>query len=205
MRVVIPDLERIAKVYLQALERALNGDEEWKHNYEWILLELYDQTVRECSGGEMAVYLRQKDIPNLEFVMERAGMEAHQIVEKARQKRVQNSYQTSRRSLPLRLFHLAFRVVPNLARFREQLIQLILGNEYELLKLGRFRQEGEIHLWMYDRYSLANILIKAGFQNPQVKGPEQSNIPGWKDYHLDSEPDGRVYKPDTLYMEAFKS
>ena len=204
IRVVVPDLERIVKVYLQALNMAVCGDEEWQHNYEWIILEMYDQTVREHSGGEMSEYLRRNNIPNLDFVSERIGIEVYQMVEKARQKREQNSYEKPKRSLLNRLFHLILNLHPTFTLVRERLIQLILGKEYDVLKLGRFRQGGEIHYWMYDRYSLAKLLIKAGFQNPLVMRPNKSHIPAWKDYHLDIEADGSVYKPDSLYMEAFK-
>src|ERR1700733_6443031 len=59
IRVVVPDLERIAQLYLQGLDRALAGDVQWMQNYNWMMLELYDQTVREKSGGDMVDYLRQ--------------------------------------------------------------------------------------------------------------------------------------------------
>src|SRR5690606_28178644 len=43
MRVVVPDLERICRSYLEQLELGLKtGD---AANYDWIMLELYDQTV----------------------------------------------------------------------------------------------------------------------------------------------------------------
>lgn len=61
LRVVVPDLEQIVRTYLIALEQASSASQEWAANYEWILLEMYDQTVREYSGGTMAEYLtRQK-------------------------------------------------------------------------------------------------------------------------------------------------
>ena len=34
IRVAVPDLERIARVYLQAFEEAVQGDEQGQHNYE---------------------------------------------------------------------------------------------------------------------------------------------------------------------------
>jgi len=39
------------------------------------MLELYDQTVRSSSGGEMIRYLSRPDIPNRSFVESRIGME----------------------------------------------------------------------------------------------------------------------------------
>lgn len=72
------------------------------------------------------------------------------------------------------------------------------------LQIGRFRLQGEVHQWMYDRYSLARLLRKTGFHNPQPVGPTESQLQGWADYNLDTEPDGTIYKPDLLYMEAIK-
>ena len=57
---------------------------------------------------------------------------------------------------------------------------------------------------MYDRYSLARSLTEAGFGRARPVGPTESRIPGWADYRLDTEPDGTVYKPDSLFMEASK-
>ena len=51
------------------------------------MLELYDQTVRECSGGAMARYLQQAAVPAAAFVIERVGDEARRIMAAAEQKR----------------------------------------------------------------------------------------------------------------------
>lgn len=51
---------------------------------------------------------------------------------------------------------------------------------------------------------IGKTLTEAGFVDPQSTGPRESKISGWTDYNLDSEPDGLVYKPDSLYMEAVK-
>ena len=72
-------MERIAKEYLENLELALQGNKEGANNYEWIMLELYDQTVRNESGGDMAKYLFQKNIPNEDYVFERIGEEGRNI------------------------------------------------------------------------------------------------------------------------------
>lgn len=71
------------------------------------------------------------------------------------------------------------------------------------LRLGRFRSSGEVHLWMYDRRSLARSLMGAGLIGPEVKAPGDSAIPGFADYELEVR-DGRVRKPDSLYIEAVK-
>lgn len=205
IRIAVPDLERIVRVYLQALEEAVGGNEQWSHHYEWIKLELYDQAVRERPGGEMAIYLKQEAIPNEKFVVERIGLAGQRIIESVKRHET-TSAQKVRQSSPVYILHFLYRFLRDVpASLRESLIWCILGAEYELLQLGRFRRKGEVHLWMYDRYSLAQLLKQTGFQSPKSFGPTESQIPGWTDYNLDTEPDGTIYKPDSLlYMEAIK-
>ena len=57
LRVVVPDLECITRWYLHALELCLQGSKEWVPNYQWIMLEMYDQAVRNKSGGDMKKHL----------------------------------------------------------------------------------------------------------------------------------------------------
>lgn len=58
---------------------------------------------------------------------------------------------------------------------------------------------------MCDRYSLAQTLEKAGFNSARKLGAAESAIPAWTSFNLDTEPDGKVYKPDSLYMEATRT
>ena len=42
---------------------------------------------------------------------------------------------------------------------RAVLVRRLLGRrDYDALMLGRFRLSGEIHHWMYDRYSLSLLV-----------------------------------------------
>jgi hypothetical protein len=76
------------------------------------------------------------------------------------------------------------------------------GAQYRTL--GQFRLSGEVHQWMYDRFSLPRLLRQAGFQRVTRQTAHTSAIPGWPQYRLDTEPNGAVYKPDSLFMEATK-
>jgi len=195
LRVAVPDLEGVARLYLQALEGALAGYGEWQHNYEWMMIELLDQTVRESSGGAMAEYLGQKTIPNLEFVRRRTGSEGRRMMAGASDSRqVAMSGSTSRKWLR-----------DLLARLRAKGVRMALGEaDFKALELGRFRMSGEVHHWSYDRYSLAVLLKRAGFCEPKAVGPSESRIHNWSDYSLDTERDGSIYKPHSLYMEAVR-
>jgi hypothetical protein len=87
----------------------------------------------------------------------------------------------------------------------ERLKAKLLGTEdYRALQIGKFRSQGEIHQWMYDRYSLARLLEQSGFSDAAQKTAFDSAIDNWKEFFLDAGPDGTVHKPDSLFMEAHK-
>lgn len=77
LRLAVPDLEGIVNSYLKALHN-VRSDETPENiaNYDWMMLELYDQTVRTYSGGKMGDYLSQPQIINKQFIVERIGFEA---------------------------------------------------------------------------------------------------------------------------------
>jgi predicted SAM-dependent methyltransferase len=203
LRVVFPDLEQIAKTYLMALEKASNGSQEWADNYEWIMLEMYDMTVRNDSGGEMVAYLARKNIAE-EFVKQRCGISILNWREDLRKQKeqLQSAFiQDTKPKLSLKKFNHFLRYP---SKLREILLKNLLGKEYRALQIGRLRQSGELHQWMYDRYSLTLLLEKIGLDNIVQRSAHESYLPNWTSFNLDTEPDGRVYKPDSLYMEAIK-
>lgn len=57
IRIVVPDLENIISEYTRLLNENLKSPSDLSiANYEWIMKELFDQTIRNGSGGKMAVY-----------------------------------------------------------------------------------------------------------------------------------------------------
>lgn len=195
IRVVVPDLERIAKLYLRALEGALMGDPQSRSDYTWMIIELYDQAVRTKPGGAMLEYLRQNPIPNESLVYERLGDEARRIVQRLRSPIAETPHNSAR-----------CRWIGYMSRLREALVRRFLGqHDYEALLLGRFRLSGEIHQWMYDRYSLPRLLEDSGFRTPTERTGFDSAIADWAQFNLDTDHDGTVYKPDSLYVEAIKT
>ena len=199
IRVVVPDLEQIARMYLTVLDLVLQEKKESEANYDWMLLELYDQTVRAQPGGAMLEYLKQNPIPNEAFVYQRAGGEARRIIRALREAA---SNGKSRPGAMRNRFGSMYSIA---GRLREKLLRLLLNeSDYRALETARFRACGEIHQWMYDRYSLARLLRQAGFQNLRAMNANESQIPGWTEYQLDTESDGTIYKPDSLFMEATK-
>jgi len=63
---------------------------------------------------------------------------------------------------------------------------------------------GELHRWMYDRYSLGRLLESIGFRNIRQQVASRSEISGWESFHVDTNEDGNPYKPESLYLEATK-
>jgi hypothetical protein len=81
---------------------------------------------------------------------------------------------------------------------------LLLGAQgRDALREGVFRRGGEVHLWMYDRYSLRRALEQAGFADVRVCAAEESRIDGFARYGLETRA-GLERKPDSLYVEALR-
>jgi len=200
LRIAVPDLESIARLYLEWLQKAQRGAAGARENYEWMMLELYDQTVREKSCGGFVDYFWQNPFPNWEFVVSRWGSQAisfQKVFGNAPGHAENGAGQPS----------IAWRyVLRNPGRvLRDKLLRFVLGEpDWLALQLGRFRRSGEVHLWMYDSFSLGELLQLTGFAHPRRFSATESQIPGWNGFHLDSEPDGSTYKPDSLFMEAVK-
>ncbi len=75
IRVVVPDLEQLMKNYIKFLKQAKNGDKAAEEKYKWTMIEIFDQMVRNYSGGEMLEYWKQNPMPQEEFVISRVGSE----------------------------------------------------------------------------------------------------------------------------------
>ena len=200
VRVVVPDLEGMAREYLEALQKATKGLPGWHDNYDWVVVELLDQAVRESPGGAWHEYLRQDPIPNWDFIVRRAGQEAERA--KATARAGENTPKSGVGRMRAKWVY----ILQNpRGVIRNKMAKMVLSKaDYEALQIGRFRRQGEIHQWMYDGYSLGRLLMEAGFTSPVRCTAGESQITNWVQYGLDQEPDGKAYKPGSLYMEARK-
>ena len=61
---------------------------------------------------------------------------------------------------------------------------------------------GILHRWMYDRFSLAQALLEAGFEDIRQQTETTSCIADWRMFNLDTEANGSSHKPGSLYVEG---
>jgi SAM-dependent methyltransferase len=205
LRIATPDLERLCELYLHKL-RSAAVDARAEDDLDWLVIEMYDQTVREQSGGEMLGYLQRDPLPNEAFVLERIGQEGRELLALIRAA-VPAAPPAPQAGLTRRVIRGVRRRVHRLpGRGREALVKSWYGDDaLQAMSIGRFRLSGEVHQWMYDRVSLSRALSAAGFSDPTVRTATESAIPGWSEFRLDSTPAGDVTKPDSFFMEARKS
>ena len=202
LRVVVPDLEYNARLYLQCLADALNHSgqegEGVRDRYQWSLINLIDQMVREQPGGEYMRLLTKPDL-DMDFVICTTGgteirlLREYLLSQESRRRTGRNVRWLSRlRELPMR--------VVRKAHF--QAIRMLTGQRFaRLYQVARY---GELHKWAYDRYSLHELLTTAGFADVRYYSGGESSIVGWKEYGLEIEPGGEVYKPNSIFAEAVK-
>lgn len=198
LRIGVPDLESICRLYLQKLAASAAGEPGAAADHEWMTIELLDQAVREQSGGTMVDFLRQPSLPNEPFVLERIGEEGRELLAMLR---------TPPRAPAVPSATLVARGWARIrGGLRRRFLARLLGPDgARALAIGRFRLSGEVHQWMYDRVSLAHRLREAGFLEPRRCAARESRIIAWPTYDLDTLRNGTIVKPDLLFMEAIRS
>lgn len=187
LRVLVPDLEDKARLYLEKLAaaRAAPSDKTLAE-HEWMIVELIDQMVRSRSGGDMLPFLTSGRAA--EFAATRIGDE----FSRANAAPPPPSAQRPDRIAGLR---------ERLARLLRRLAG-VSAKEWDWL---RYHRRGESHLWMYDSLSLSRLLGDHRFTDCSVVNAFSSRIPDWATdgRWLDVEAD-RPRKPDSLCIEAIK-
>jgi predicted SAM-dependent methyltransferase len=184
IRVVIPDLKCLAEEYLKAFHvYKLEPSEYNEANYNWFVIELIDQLVRDESGGEMLKYWTKENILNTDTLENRIG----NVFKKFSGLNI-NSYTspiTFKDKIKCRILNL-------------------LGIEWIEYQKLNFYKIGERHKWMYDEVSLNILLKNIGFTSIKVQNGHTSYFSEWSNYSsldLDGE---KLRKPDSLIVEAIK-
>jgi SAM-dependent methyltransferase len=194
IRIAVPDLESIVKEYLKNLDRVIKKDNNAEKDYDWILLELFDQVSRNKSGGEMGGLLSSENIENKEYIFSRIGVFGETIHKEL----IQTESEKKQAN-----FSDKFKTIISPSTYFNKIKSYICNKDLKYTEIGKFRLSGEIHQYMYDRFSLTRALQQTKFRNVNVVSAFESSISNWSSYNLDVI-DGKVYKPDSLFIEAVK-
>jgi len=176
IRITTPNLEEIVKNYTKYLNQSLQNVKTAEFKYDWTMVEMYDQCVRNFTGGEMGKIYSTGNIPNPDFVYERTGI---RIERKSCSPKIK-------------------------VNIKNRILKFIFREKFKIYEIGKFRLSGEIHQWMYDRFSLKRLLVQNKFKDVKICTASESRVPKWNSYNLDINPDGTVYKPDSIFIEAVK-
>lgn len=197
IRLAVPDLEGVAREYLRLLDVVAAGDKAKEADYDWIMLEMYDQTVRNYSGGEMGRFLANLNVVDRPFVRSRIGDEAENFWKE--RIALKQSWSSALMQKRLRDFLKSAHI-----KFVGWIILLLAGKSaHRSFQAVMFRYSGEVHQWMYDRFSLKRLLERAGFVDIKICTATESRIPEYEKYSLDAL-NGVSRKPDSIYIEASK-
>ena len=188
IRIVVPDLENIAREYIR------NLDDNEKEKAEFNSIELLDQCVRTRSGGLMASYRARLDLSQelREYITDRTGY----------------NYKFS-----TNLIHGAGRKsrikFPKVTRVRLQWVYCKfltkIMPKWFVLNHINFTNTGELHKWVHDENSLTNHLISAGFNKALRYTSDTSQIKGFPFVPLDLDENHRTRKgKESIYFEALK-
>jgi SAM-dependent methyltransferase len=184
LRIVVPDLEQIARDYVAILDRRRAG-EDVREEHRWMTIEMVDQLVRTRPGGEFGRLLA-RGVHKKDFIAPRWGSYGNELLAAA-------SNPNAPPPAPSRYERMLDRIERWLPKSWGYLVSEML-----------FRRLGEVHRWMYDELSLSDVLRELGFVDIARMTYNTSGVPEWNRYGLDSEPDGSQYKGVSLYLEARK-
>ncbi|MFC5550070.1 hypothetical protein [Massilia aerilata] len=115
--------------------------------------------MRNRPEGEMGDFLKQPRLPNEDYIVERIGHVGRSIIARGRSQ-AEGSAAAQPTPMMAKLKKLTPRKLVSHLRVK---LRDKLGSE--ALRIGAFRLSGEIHMGMYDRYSLGRLLEQAGFTN----------------------------------------
>lgn len=82
--------------------------------------------------------------------------------------------------------------------------QRVFLRKLENLIRGNAQSAGEVHKWMYDKFSLIKLLSSIGFKKLTVQNSIKSQIKNWNSFNLDTNQGGEEYLKGSLYIEGVK-
>ena len=205
-RVSVPDLETLCRNYLDTLHTAC--DHSTRQNlvrYRWAVMVIFEQMVRERSGGLMLEAIEQREFDDAQLrdifgdalrpLVERTRSASSGDAADGRQPRqVQQQRPPNARTL-LRRIYWGTRAV--LGKSRPRVTNRWMDLDPRVTK--------EAVRWMYDRLSLRLLLEKAGFEEVRQMDHVSSSIPGWSAYDFDRSNNGDYPLDPSVYIEGRKA
>lgn len=196
-RLVVPDLELVAREYLHNLE--IVTKDQTKGNvtrYEWSVADMIDQMVRTKPGGIMGEKLIAGNV-DWDQIHRCNGDALDSFREDSREGQPRNLFDRLKHEFPGKL--------NDLPRFIAWVWYGILRKLYVLFSKRSFLQlYNEINLWMYDQFSLQELMRGANFQNVQRMDFKTSHIRGWNRYNFDQSEKGDYPLEPSVYVEGMK-
>ena len=192
-RMVIPDLEEAAREYLHNLEIVSRDRTEGNViRYEWSVAHLIDQMVRTKPGGIMGEKLLAGDVDWDQIrITNGDALDSFRETHPATLlTRLKNEFPGTLKGIPKFIAWGLYGILRKLTvRFSKRtFVQL----------------HNEVSLWMYDQFSLKELMKEANFQNVQKVDFKTSHIKGWARYNFDQSDKGDYSLEPSVYVEGMK-
>jgi hypothetical protein len=203
-RLSVPDLETACRHYLDALRTA--GDHSTRQNlvrYRWAVMEIFEQMVRDRSGGLMSEAIGQGEYDDAQL-RDMFGDMLRPLVERAR---AANSGDAGGGHQPRQVHPPRSPTARAVLRRIYRRARTIVGKSCPWVINRRVtdpRFTKEAVRWMYDRLSLRLLLEQAGFQDVRQVDHASSSISGWPGYDFDRSNNGDYPLDPSVYVEGTK-
>lgn len=198
-RIVVPDLEISVRDYIKSiddLEEDYNSMNEMR--YDWAATHLVDQMTRIKPGGLMAEKLHSGQV-DWDYIKQCNG----DVFDKIRAKREDRASSTIQNS---QINRIIIFIADNGIRIALKKIwySMIRRLYIQFSRKPPVELSNEKTLWMYDRFSLRQLLEKCDFKMIDLKDYKTSGINGWEKYNFDQSEKGDYPLEPSVYIEASK-
>lgn len=193
IRLVLPDLENMAREYLNMRER---GDH---IKADFVVIEMIDQSVRNVSGGELGNLYRKlasqsssSNASMIDYIRARTGEDLLQF----------DSYP---RNFGLKKLHrLRLALQNRIQRYWIRFCILLLPSAFRKQNIS-LSEVGERHQWLWDFHQLKTELEAAGFTDVKRLSSNSSTVSDFPFNCLDLDKQGLPRKGnESMYVEARK-
>lgn len=195
LRVVLPDLEEMASNYVTLRKQG----EHKKANF--LVLEMIDQCVRNETGGELGLFYEKikkhedkyKDM--VEFIRERTGED----LMKQTSSKLNSYYIFSKK-----FRHILSAIARRIEKYWIKFVILALPSNFRAQNIS-LAAIGERHHWVWDFYSLKQLLEAVGFTDVKRVSAKTSVIKDFPFFPLDIDDKGQPRKGlESMYIETIK-